>query len=137
MCTLYKYKIKIASELKDYDNVKKYCYEALSKCDYCKIFYAELGKYYVLQEQNYELGIALLKKSLTIKHDVIIAREAEWNDIALINNLISIGYYYMQDYKNAIQYVDIAIKTKPNEKCYKDNKELYKNQMKNAKNASV
>lgn len=126
-CLVYKFLIRIAKETEDYSKYKSLCYYAISKCDYCKIFYGELGSYYILNENNPELGIAYLKKCLSIKEDVIVARETEWNDIAKIYNILSIAYFNQKDYANAILYIDLAITNAPSEQTYINNKELYIN----------
>lgn len=131
ICIAYKYLIRLKYEQKMYEDVKKISYEALSKCDFCRFFYGELGRVCILNFKEYEIGIAMLKKCIEIKEDVIISRESEWKDINFINNLISIGYFYLKDYDNAIKYVEMAINGNPNDHNYKNNLEIYKNAKQN------
>ena len=127
----------VAEKRQQYDVLKKLCYECISKIDYCKWFYAELGDTLVLHLKDYKLGISFLEKALTIQNDVITARETEWNDKARIYNDISIGYYHLQDYKKAIEFIDMAIKVNINQHCvetYENNKILCQNALKNQNN---
>lgn len=124
-CFTYKMLIKIETAKENYKKAKQYCYFALSKCDYCRIFYGELGQINILKENENLLGIANLQKCLSIKNDVIIAREHEWLNSSQIYNLISIAYYNLKDYLNAILYIDLAIKNAPEEQAYVQNKNLY------------
>ncbi len=126
-CLVYKLLIKIAYEKQNFKLVKSLCYFALSKCDNCRIFYGELGQIQILKENENMQGIANLQKCLEIQNDIIPARELEWHNKAQIYNLISIGYYNLKDYYNAILYIDLAIKNAPNEQAYIDNKTLYEN----------
>ena len=41
ICMYYKLAIKVANDLRDFKLAKQLCYEALSKCDYCKLFYVQ------------------------------------------------------------------------------------------------
>ncbi len=125
ICLAYKYLIKIDVVNQNFTAIKQHCYEALSKCDYCKLFYGELGQIYILKENQNELGIALLQKCLSIKQEVLPARETEWNDIAYIYNLISIGYYNLKDYASALMYIDMAIAKNSKVPEYRQNKDLY------------
>ena len=111
----------------DYQKARNYCYEALSKCDYCKVFHGELGQLLITQLNDSELGIAHVKKCMAIENDVITAREQEWNNKAYNYNLISIGYFNLKDYANALLYVDMAITLDPNVEAYKQNKQIYIN----------
>ncbi len=124
-CLTYKFLIRIALEQNDYKKAEQLCYYALSKCNHCKIFYGELGKINILHNFDYELGLAYLKKCLSITTDVITARETEWNNKAQIYNLMSIAYYNQKDYLNAILYIDMALNLMPNEQAYVGNKLLY------------
>jgi len=126
ICMAYKYLIVSKNEQLMYADVKKLSYEALSNCDYCRFFYGELGRVCILNYDEHEIGISMLKKCMEIKEDIIIGRECEWKDIAYIKNLISMGYYYLRDYDNAIKYVEMAINENPNDQIYKNNLELYK-----------
>ena len=126
-CLVYKFLIRIALKQGDFNKAENLCYYAISKCNYCKIFYGELGQLLILHKNENELGIANLKKCLSITEDVIVARETEWNNKAQIYNLISIGYYNLKDYVNALLYIDLAIKNAPGEQSYEGNKELYIN----------
>ena len=126
-CLAYKCLIQSAIAQKNYKQAKKWCYEGLKKCDSCRIFYGDLGQLLITQFNDSELGIALIKKCMSIENDVIAAREHEWKNPAYNNNLISIGYYNLKDYANALMYVDIAIQQDPQIESYKQNRELYIN----------
>lgn len=128
-CLTYKLLIRLYSNNNNFKKAKQLCYYALSKCDYCRIFYGELGQIQILNETDYNLGIENLKKCLTIANDVISAREIEWKDKAKIYNLISIAYWNLKDYLNAVLYVDLALKENPNEQAYLNNKQLYEDEI--------
>lgn len=127
ICFAYKILIKSANMQQDYQKARNYCYEALAKCDYCKVFHGELGQLLITQLNDSELGIAHVKKCVAIENDVITAREQEWNNKAYNYNLISIGYFNLKDYANALLYVDMAITLDPNVEAYKQNKQIYIN----------
>ena len=124
-CVAYKYLIRLACEQKDFARAKEYCYKAIETCDYCKIFYGELGKILILEDKTYQMGISMLKKCLKIVDDFLPARETEWNDKAVVHNLISIGYYNLGKKDEALKHINEAIKLRPNNTEYLDNKKLY------------
>ena len=130
ICFAYKTLIKSALAKNKYEDARQLCYEALSKCDYCKIFYGELGSLYISHLNDNELGIAFMKKCLSINNDIVVAREVEWNNKAYCYNFISIGYYNLHDYENALKYVDIAISLDSAE-VYLNNKLIYESMIKN------
>ena len=125
ICLYYKFQIRIACELEDFELAKKLCYEALSKCTYCKLFYGELGKICINQDKDYEYGIAMLKKCLSIEIEIVTARETEWNDKSVIYCYISYAYYQMKDLDKAMEYIDMAIKESPRIELYQQNKAAY------------
>lgn len=131
VCMAYKYFIQLEYDQGNYSVAKSLCYQALAKCDYCKVFYGELGKICILHEKDYEYGISQLKKCLSINTDVMPSREASWNDKAYIYDLISIGYFYLNDADNALKFVDKAIELNPNHEVYLSNKKIYLNMAKN------
>ncbi len=126
-CLAYKCLIQSAIAQENYKQAKKLCYEGLQKCDLCRVFYGELGKLCITQFNENELGIALIKKCMRIEDDIMAAREQEWKNVAYNNNLISVAYYNLKDYSNALMYIDIAINLNPAENTYKTNRDLYIN----------
>lgn len=124
-CVAYKMLIRTANEEKDFALAKKLCYDAISTCDTCKVFYGELGKILIAHEKIYKLGIGILKKCLKISQEVMPGREAEWNDKGVIHNLISVGYYNLGDKKSALEQIELAIQFSPNNSEYLANKDLY------------
>lgn len=124
-CLAYKFLVASEYEQGNYAEAKKYCYVALSKCDYCKHFYAELGKIAILIDKDYSYGIGLFNKALSITKEVMASRELEWKDDALIYNYISMAYFYLNDFVSAIKYIDLSINLKPKEETYIKNKQIY------------
>ena len=124
-CLTYKFLIRASVEQKYYDKAKQLCYDALEICDYCKIFYGELGKILILEDKVYQMGISMLKKCLKLTYDVIPAKEVEWNDKAIVHNLISIGYYNLGKTDKALEHNMLALKLHPKNSEYLANKKLF------------
>ena len=124
-CLAYKTLVQLMIEQKDFEKAKKYCYEAIDTCEYCKIFYGELGKILILEDKLYQMGVSMLKKCLKISQDYLPAKETEWNDKASVHNLISIGYYGMGKVDQALKHIEEALKLKPKYSEYLSNKMKY------------
>ena len=62
---------------------------------------------------NYGNAIAYFEKALLIKEDCPYAINEifSWDDT--VYRLLSRAYYYTERYKNALEYIDIAIKMNP------------------------
>lgn len=133
-CFTYKMFIQLAKKNKDFLKAQNYAYECMSKIDNCKTIICELAGALIDQNKDFELALALFKKALTINNYIIAEREVEWKDDSLIYNYISICYWYLKDYKSALNNVNKAISLTKNENnlnTYISNKKLYEDTIKN------
>ena len=130
----YKLACQVEEKRQNYGKIKSLCYEALSKIDTCRWFYAELGDVLINQFKDYEFGISMMEKALSITQVIITARETEWQNEARIYCDISIAYFYLKKFDKAIESIDKAIEKNvdpAHNETYVNNKKIYENALKN------
>lgn len=124
-CFLMKAKCEVYSHKKDFESVEKLCLEVINKYNDARWFYGELAYIYVVELGKHQEGIELFKKCLQIKNPILGHYDMKWFDNESIYNYISIGYYWLKDYKQAVNWINKAIAGKPLIKEYQNNLELY------------
>lgn len=98
--------------LNEYHKAKEWFEKSINVAPNLRDGYVELGMlefdYY-----NYGNAIAYFEKALLIKEDCPYAINEifSWDDT--VYRLLSRAYYYTERYKNALEYIDIAIKMNP------------------------
>ena len=109
--------------LKDYENAKKYGILAIAEAPYLREPYYELAcAYYDLEEFDYcklYLELALLIKE---NKKVYINEVNCYN--GTIEDILSICYYYTNDFNKSLEYVNKALEIDPDNERIQNNKKL-------------
>lgn len=110
---------------KDYDNAIYYGIKAINECPNVREPYLELAfVYYILE--NYNICSLLLETSLKIeKNNKVYINEPACFD-GTIEDLLSVCYYYLKDYKLAFDYANKVLELDPTNERIINNRELIK-----------
>lgn len=110
---------------KDYDNAIYYGIKAINECPNVREPYLELAYVYYILE-NYNICSLLLETSLKIeKNNKVYINEPACFD-GTIEDLLSVCYYYLKDYKLAFDYANKALELDPTNERIINNRELIK-----------
>ena len=111
--------------LNRYDEAKMWLEKAINEAPYLRDPYVEMA---LLEYSlgNYDEVIINCQKALTISgHEKTYINEVFSYDETL-NDLLSIAYFYLGDYENAIKNAKNALKINPNNERIQNNLELFK-----------
>ncbi len=121
-CASMRFIARSYQALKRYDEAKMWLEKAIQEAPYLRDPYVERALLsYRLQE--FEDVIAYGKQALQIKtHTKSYINETfSWD--STIYDIMSIAYYYLNDYKNAIKYIHFALDINPNDERLQKNKQ--------------
>ena len=109
--------------LKDYNEALKYSIMAIGEAPYLREGYYETGKIYY-ELKDYEKAIHYLELALLIKENPksYINDPLCYNGI--IEDLLSISYYYTNNFYKSLSYVEKALALDPDNERIIKNKEL-------------
>lgn len=113
--------------LKMYEEAEMWTDKALEETEVTREIY--LQKILIgFEKKNYEEVIKNAYEALKIKeyNKRVIDSPACWN--GTIYDYMSLAYYYLQDYDNAIKYVDLTIDQNPDIERLKENRKIFINE---------
>lgn len=113
-----------------YEEAEMWGIKTLETIGDCRTPYVELMVIYYKQKM-YEQVIVYGLKALTIEKRNEHLTEDIWCWDGTIYDYLSLSYYYLEDYDNAIKYIDLDIKQNPDIKRLKDNRKLFVAKKKN------
>lgn len=94
--------------LKRYDEAKMWYLKAIKEASYLRDGYVEMALlFYELENYSEMIKYCLLADEIKVKKDTYINEVFSWDNT--IYDLLSIGYFYLEDYNLALEYCDRAI----------------------------
>lgn len=123
-CASLRYIAKCYGALGNADKQEEYLMRAIIEADYIREPYYEAGIMYY-ERSDYLHAIVMFTSMLKITDRCLnyISSPECWGPMPY--DYLSLCFYYLKDYKRAIEYVDIAIKLDPNNNRLLSNRKFY------------
>lgn len=119
-CASMRFIARCYKNMNRYEEAKMWLLKAIEECPYLRDPLVEMALLYY-SEEDWEKVITYAQKALTITHNekTYINELFSWDET--LNDLLSIAYYQLKDYDNAIKNAQLALDINPQNDRIKTN----------------